>query len=72
VHRDADVLKGVPMEATTLDTPTGREADRQSAAEGDELARSGEWDARGLGSLGRRLLPEIDTYLAFFAIARGY
>jgi hypothetical protein len=63
--------KGAPMEATTLDTLTGRASDRQPAAE-DDLARSGEWDARGLGPLGRRLLPEIDTYLAFFAIARGY
>ena len=60
------------MEATILDTPTGQASDRQPAAEGDDLARSGEWDARGLGPLGRRLLPEIDTYLAFFAIARGY
>jgi hypothetical protein len=35
-------------------------------------ARVAEWDARPLGRLGRRLLPEIDTYLEFFAIARGY
>jgi hypothetical protein len=35
-------------------------------------ARASEWGARPLGRLGRRLLPEIDTYLAFFAIARGH
>jgi hypothetical protein len=31
-----------------------------------------ELQPRPLGRLGRRLLPEIETYLEFFAIARGY
>jgi hypothetical protein len=30
-----------------------------------------EWQERPLGRLGRRLLPEIETYLEFFAIARS-
>jgi hypothetical protein len=30
-----------------------------------------EWQERPLGRLGRRLLPEIETYLEFFAIARA-
>jgi hypothetical protein len=31
-----------------------------------------EWDARPLGRLGRRLVPEVERYAEFFAIARGY
>jgi hypothetical protein len=30
-----------------------------------------EWQERPLGRLGRRLLPEIEAYLEFFAIARS-
>ncbi len=35
-------------------------------------AHAAEYLARPLGRLGRRLLPEVDRYLTFFAIARGY
>jgi hypothetical protein len=31
-----------------------------------------EWTARPLGRLGRRLLPEIERYTEFFAIAHGH
>jgi hypothetical protein len=31
-----------------------------------------EWGRRPLGRLGRRLLPEVERYVEFFAIARGY
>jgi hypothetical protein len=31
-----------------------------------------EWRQPHLGRLGRRLLPEIEGYVEFFAIARGY
>jgi hypothetical protein len=34
-------------------------------------ARRGEWHARPLGRLGRRLLPEVERYLAFYAVARA-
>ncbi len=34
-------------------------------------ASRGEWHARPLGALGRRLLPEIERYLAFYAVARA-
>ena len=34
-------------------------------------ARWAEWHARPLGALGRRLLPEIESYLEFFAVARA-
>jgi len=30
-----------------------------------------EWHARPLGALGRRLLPEIESYLEFFAVAHA-
>ena len=33
-------------------------------------ARHGEWTASPPGRLGRRLLGEIEPYLAFFAVAR--
>jgi len=36
-----------------------------------EHARSGEWTAAPPGRLGRRLLPEIEWYLEFFALARA-
>jgi len=36
----------------------------------DAAARLAEWRERPLGRLGRRLLPEIELYLQFFAIAR--
>jgi hypothetical protein len=39
--------------------------------ENDAAARLAEWQERPLGRLGRRLLPEIETYLEFFAIARA-
>jgi hypothetical protein len=41
------------------------------ALEGDAAARLAEWREHPLGRLGRRLLPEIELYLEFFAIARG-
>jgi hypothetical protein len=34
-------------------------------------ARRNELWPRPLGSLGRRLLPEVEAYLGFFTIARG-
>jgi hypothetical protein len=34
----------------------------------DSACRS-EWDVRPLGRLGRRLLPEVESYLEFFTIA---
>jgi len=37
----------------------------------DAAARLAEWSERPLGRLGRRLLPEIELYLEFFAIARA-
>jgi hypothetical protein len=37
----------------------------------DAAAHDAEWHERPLGRLGRRLLPEIETYLEFFAIARA-
>ena len=37
----------------------------------DAAARLAEWRERPLGRLGRRLLPEIESYLEFFAIARS-
>jgi hypothetical protein len=36
-----------------------------------ELARLGEWTASPPGRLGRRLLPEVERYLEFFALAHG-
>jgi hypothetical protein len=59
------------MRAEALAALDPRSPDPLPAADRDDLARRGEWNARGLGPLGRRLLPEIDTYLTFFAIARG-
>jgi hypothetical protein len=41
-------------------------SDRQAAE-----ARRGEWAARPLGRLGRRLLADLEPYLEFFAIARA-
>ena len=35
-----------------------------------EEARRGEWTATPPGPLGRRLLADVDPYLAFFAVAR--
>jgi hypothetical protein len=35
-----------------------------------ERARSGEWNANPPGRLGRLLLPDVERYLEFFAIAR--
>jgi hypothetical protein len=35
-----------------------------------ERARVGEWTAAPPGRLGRRLLPEIERYLQFFALAQ--
>ena len=37
-----------------------------------QQAHAGEFLARPPGRLGRRLLEDIDSYLGFFAIARGY
>jgi hypothetical protein len=37
----------------------------------DAAARVAEWQERPLGRLGRRLLPEVELYLEFFAIARN-
>jgi hypothetical protein len=36
-----------------------------------EAARRAEWTARPPGRLGRRLLRDVEPYLAFFAIARS-
>jgi hypothetical protein len=36
-----------------------------------ERARLGEWTAAPPGRLGRRLLPEVERYLDFFALARA-
>jgi hypothetical protein len=41
-------------------------SDREAAE-----ARRAEWTAAGVGRLGRRLLADVETYLAFFAIARA-
>jgi hypothetical protein len=35
-------------------------------------ALDAEWRPAPLGRLGRRLLPEIEAYVEFFAIARGH
>jgi hypothetical protein len=40
-------------------------------AESAERATLGEWAAPPPGRLGRRLLPEVERYLEFFALARG-
>jgi hypothetical protein len=34
-------------------------------------ARHAEWTAGGVGRLGRRLLADVEPYLAFFSIARA-
>ena len=36
-----------------------------------ERADLGEWSAPPPGRLGRRLLPEVERYLEFFALTRG-
>jgi hypothetical protein len=40
-------------------------------AESSERTSLGEWAAPPPGRLGRRLLPEVERYLEFFALARG-
>jgi len=41
------------------------------ASKSDAAALVAEWRERPLGRLGRSLLPEIELYLEFFAIARN-
>ena len=41
-------------------------SDREAAE-----ARHAEWTAASVGRLGRRVLAEVETYLAFLAIARA-
>lgn len=43
----------------------------QCTCESCRGAVASEWAERPLGRLGRRLLLEIETYVEFFAIARG-
>ena len=47
-----------------------RPAPRPLAAAEAERARRSEWTAAPPGRLGRALLPEIERYLEFFAVAR--
>jgi len=52
---------------------TGREGDRQPACDPLERVRSSDTKEHVMhhGRLGRRLLADIELYLAFFAIARA-
>jgi hypothetical protein len=50
-------------------TPTGRPLIDDGG--GADEARRGEWTVTPPGRLGRRLLADIELYLAFFAIARA-
>ena len=61
-------IHGKPV-ATSAPPPRQRRppiSDREAAE-----ARHAEWTAAGVGRLGRRLLAEVEAYLAFFAIARA-
>jgi hypothetical protein len=49
--------------------PVARSARAESGLDGE--ARLAEWSCRPLGRLGRRLVPEVERYLGFFALAHA-
>jgi hypothetical protein len=51
-------------------TPKQREEPARRGEDGPVWALHGELSARPPGRLGRLLLPEIESYLEFFAISR--
>jgi hypothetical protein len=68
---DRDFASGMSTSAARRNDMTPGSNHLASVPECDEAARLAEWRERPLGRLGRRLLPEIELYLEFFAIARA-